>query len=393
MPEFGIEPVVFCPENPNYPKTDDSLQKEIPKGIKVLQYPSNDLVKFFFSKRKSSKKGNSNLTNNKFLSFIRGNFFIPDAKITWVKPASRFLKNYLESNPVDAIISTGPPHSMHLIASYIKENLGIRWIADFRDPWTDLYYHKEFYLTSYAKKKNEWLENKVLQEADLVLTVSRQIQQRLMRTARNVEVITNGFDDEALEKKNVILDENFTIGYIGLLPKSSIPYHFFEVLSEMTVADPQFKNDFRLKFAGDINDEVKTLVKKAQLESHTEYLGYVSHNRAVELQQTSQVLLLLIPDVPNNKGIVTGKLFEYLAANRPILALGPTDGDLQDIMSETEAGTVVTFDDKKAIKLLVRNFYERYKRQELQVSSKNIEQYHRKNLTEKLVQALKKMHS
>ncbi len=391
LPQFGVQPVVFCPKDARYPKLDESLQKEIPAEVEGLRHPVKDFSKLIFSKKKSSSKGTSNLTNNKLLSFIRGNFFIPDAKVSWVNSAFHFLIDYLKNNTVDAIVTTGPPHSMHLIGLALKNRLDIPWIADFRDPWTDLYYTKEFNQLSFARNRSKRLEAKVLRKADVVLTVSQHIKGQLEMTSNNVQVITNGFDDETNIDIKPTLDSCFSMSYIGLLPKSSIPHKLFEVIQELNVENADFKKDFKLKFVGDINDEVKNIIDRRGLDSQTEFMGYVPHEEAIKLQHTSQVLLLLIPNVPNNEGILTGKLFEYLAAKRPILAIGPRNGDLAKVLEETNAGMVVDFHDTEKIKSSLQSFYEQFKNDQLKVQSKNIEQFHRKNLTSKLVEVLKEV--
>ncbi len=391
LPKHGIQPVVFCPQGAHYPKLDESLVNEIPTEVVVVKHPVKDVSSILFSKKKTSKKGTSNLTNNKFLSFIRGNFFIPDAKISWVDSAVGFLKNFLQENRVDAIISTGPPHSMHLIGLALKNSFDIPWVADFRDPWTDLYYAKDFYQLPFARNKNQKLEEKVLSNADLVLTVSDHIKHKLGQTSKNVQVITNGFDDETNVAEKPTLEADFTISYIGLLPKSSVPHRLFEVIQELKGENESFKKDLKLKFMGDINDEVKEIVGNQGLTEQTEFHDYVPHKEAINAQHSAQVLLLLIPNVAHNEGILTGKLFEYLAAKRPILAIGPTDGDLAKVLRETNAGVVIDFDDAEKMKSSLIGFYEQFKAGELEVQSKNIDQFHRKNLTSKLVEVLKEV--
>lgn len=391
LPKHGIQPIVFCPEGAHYPKLDESLVNEIPTEVVVVKHPVKDVSSILFSKKKTDKKGTSNLTNNKVLSFIRGNFFIPDAKISWVDSAVGFLKNYLKENRIDAIISTGPPHSMHLIGLALKNSFDIPWVADFRDPWTDLYYAKDFYQLPFARIKNQKLEEKVLRNADLVLTVSDHIKHKLEQISKDVQVITNGFDDETNVAEKPVLDNDYTISYIGMLPKSSVPHRLFEVIRELKDENESFKKEVKLKFMGDINDEVKKIVRHQGLIEQTEFHDYVPHKEAINAQHSAQVLLLLIPNVTHNEGILTGKLFEYLAAKRPILAIGPTDGDLAKVLRETNAGVVIDFDDAEKMKSSLIGFYEQFKAGELEVQSKNIDQFHRKNLTSKLVEVLKEV--
>ena len=394
LQEFGIEPVVYTVDNANYPKEDATLINEVPKNIEILKQPiwePTDIL--FWKKNKPQKSGVSNVGNSGLLSFVRGNFFIPDPKIFWVKPSVKFLQEYLDSNKIDAIISTGPPHSMHLIAQKLHQKNNLKWIADFRDPWSDLYYNKDFNQLSFAKNKNKRLEESVLKSADCVLTVSNSLKEEFTKTANRVEVITNGFDDEVLTRNTIRLDRKFTISYIGLLPKQSNPKVLFKVLNELCAKNADFKDDLKLNFIGDISDEVKTEITNNQLNENTNFVGYVNHREAIEYQKKAQVLLLLIPNIEKSKGILTGKLFEYLTAKRPILAIGPKEGDLSEILKDTNAGVVVGFDHEEKLASEILKLYYQYKDGDLKVDSKNIEKYHRKELTKKLASIIKSLHS
>lgn len=394
LQEYGIEPVVYTVDNARYLKEDKTLLDDVPRNTKVLKHSiwePTDLL--FWKKKKSQKSGIFNISQNRFLSFIRGNFFIPDPKVFWVNSSVKFLQKYLNLNKVDAIISTGPPHSMHLIAQKLHKKNKLKWIADFRDPWTDLYYNKDFSEQSFAKKKNKILEKSVLKNADCVLTVSESLKEQFSINARRVEVITNGYDNEIRSAEDTVLDKLFTISYIGLLPKQSNPKLFFKVLQELCSQNEDFKNDLKLNFIGDISDDVRVEVLKNNLEKNTSFKGYVDHEKAIEFQNKAQVLLLLIPNIEKSKGILTGKLFEYLIAKRPILAIGPEDGDLAEIIKETDSGTLIDFSNREQLSSEILKFYHQYKKGNLKVNSKNIGKYHRKELTKKLAFIIKSLHS
>ena len=394
LQEYGIEPVVYTVDNARYLKEDKTLLEDVPRNTKVLKHSiwePTDLL--FWKRKKSQKSGISNISENRFLSFIRGNFFIPDPKVFWVNSSVKFLQKYLNLNKVDAIISTGPPHSMHLIAQKLHKKNKLKWIADFRDPWTDLYYYKDFSEQSFAKKKNKILEKSVLKNADCVLTVSESLKEQFSINARRVEVITNGYDNEIRSAEDTVLDKLFTISYIGLLPKQSNPKLFFKVLQELCSQNEDFKNDLKLNFIGDISDDVRVEVLKNNLEKNTSFKGYVDHEKAIEFQNKAQVLLLLIPNIEKSKGILTGKLFEYLIAKRPILAIGPEDGDLAEILKETDSGILIDFSNREQLSSEILKFYHQYKKGNLKVNSKNIGKYHRKELTKKLAFIIKSLHS
>jgi hypothetical protein len=394
LQEFGIEPIVYTVDNGNYVKKDTSLLNEVSQNIEILKksiWEPTSLL--FWKKNRQLKNGISNVSKGGLLSFIRGNFFIPDPKIFWIKPSVNYLQKYLDRNKVDVIISTGPPHSMHLIAQKLKHQNDIKWLADFRDPWSDLYYNKDFKQRIFAKNKNKKLEEAVLKNADCILTVSTTLQQEFSKIAKRVAVITNGFDEEFLDSEKMILDANFSISYIGLLPKQSNPSLFFKVLKRLCQENVAFKKDLQINFIGDISEEVKTEIELNDLVENTNFVGYVSHQKAIVYQKKSQVLLLLIPDVKNNKGILTGKLFEYLTANRPILAIGPEEGELSTILRETNAGVVINFDAEEKLEFQIRELYLKFKEEKLIVSATNIQKYHRKELTKNLAFLLKSLNS
>ena len=392
LQNFDVEPIVYTVDNANYPKEDKTLLHEVPTHIKILKQPIWEPTNLLFWKKKEAQKSDvSNAVNNGFLSFIRGNFFIPDPKIFWVNSSVKFLHQYLKENKVEVVISTGPPHSMHLIAQKLKQKTNIKWIADFRDPWSNLYYNEEFKQLSFAKKKNEKLENSVFKNADCILTVSNSLKKEFDQKATRVEVITNGFDDEVVTNTLITLDEKFSISYIGLLPKQSNPKLLFKVLSTLCAEDTDFKANLKLNFIGDISEDVKQEIINYNLLENTNFSGYVSHKEAIEYQKKAQVLLLLIPNVTKSEGILTGKLFEYLTAKRPILAMGPETGDLSEILKNTSSGVVVDFDNDAKLTSEIRNLYQQYKTGDLQVNSKNIEQFHRKELTKSLSEIIKNL--
>ncbi|ARV06277.1 glycosyl transferase family 1 [Polaribacter sp. SA4-10] len=394
LQDFDIEPVVYTVDNANYPINDESLINEIPNNIEVLKqaiWEPTDLL--FWKKKNEQKKDISNTSKGGFLSYVRGNFFIPDPKIFWINKSVKYLQKYLNSNNIDVIISTGPPHSMHLIAQKLHQKNNIKWIADFRDPWTSLYYNDDFKQGSFAKKRNNKLELSVLKNADCILTVSNTLKKEFSKVSKNVEVITNGFDDEVLITQPKALDKKFTISYIGLLPKQSNPKVLFKVLKKLTEEKTSFSEDLIINLIGDISDEVKKEVEVNNLSNNVNFVGYVSHDKAIEYQKKAQVLLLLIPKVKQSKGILTGKLFEYLKAKRPILAIGPEDGDLSKILKDTNAGIVVDYDNEDKVLLEIQKLYQQFKKGILEVDSKNIAQFHRRALTKKLALIINKVNS
>ena len=393
--DFNIEPVVYTVENPKYPILDESLKKEIPNGIEVLKQPifePNNILSFF-GKKKTESAGFLNPNPSflgKILQYIRANYFIPDARKFWIKPSVKFLKKYISKNKVDAIITTGPPHSMHLIGLKLKQQLDVKWIADFRDPWTEIDYFHQLPLSKKAINKHHFLEQEVLLNADKVLVVGNTMNKNYAKFSNNVVTITNGFDGEILADKTK-LDTKFTITHIGLMNADRNPKMLWEVVTEIISENEDFAKDFKLKLIGKVDASVLEEISTNKLEDNVELVAYVSHNEVIEYQKKSQVLLLLLNNVPSAKGIITGKIFEYLMVNRPILAIAPKDGDLAEILNTTNAGNVVDFEDRVTFKNIILELYSKYKQGNLSVNSKNIEQFHRKELTKKVAEILNEL--
>ena len=389
--EFGIEPVVFIPDNPHYPLQDKSIASEIPEGIEIIRFPIKEPYGFakMFSNKKTNQVSSGIITNKnqsvleKLLLWIRGNFFIPDARIGWVKPAVGFLKEYLAKNDMDIVISSGPPHSLHLIGMALKEELGIKWVADFRDPWTTIHYHQSLRLNKRAQKKHLKLESQVLNNADLVVVTSLNTKKEFQKTTNKpIEVITNGYDIS--EKIESNLDAQFSIVHIGSLLTNRNPEILWEVLSELKEENKAFSKALLIKLVGTVSEDVLKSIEAVGLTANYKTLGYVSHQEAIQIQHDTQVLLLVEMDSPETKSIIPGKLFEYVAANRPILAIGPDGSDVEGILKETNAGVYFTYTEKEKLKKQLQFYYEAYSKANLNINSHNTEQYSRRELTKSL---------
>nr|WP_299485133.1 glycosyl transferase family 1 [uncultured Allomuricauda sp.] len=390
LPEFGIEPLVYVPENPTYPIIDKNLIKEIPKDIKIIGQPIKEPYSWagLLSKKKTKtissgviQEKNPSIVE-KLMLWIRGNLFIPDARKLWVKPSIKFLSNIIEEEGIDTIVTTGPPHSMHLIGLGLKEKLDVHWIADFRDPWTSIGYHKKLRLTSTSQKKHKLLERQVLNNADKIVVTSLTTQEEFRGlTAKPIKAITNGFEEVT---KVEALDDDFTISHIGSLLTGRNPAILWETLKELCVENDSFGDSLKIQLAGVVGEEVLDSIEAYGLGKHVANLGYLSHEEVFDIQQKSQLLLLLEIDSEETKGIIPGKLFEYLNANRPILALGPEGWEAGEMVKSTNAGVFYGKKDKKELKTVLLNWFEAFQNGALHCDSKGIEQYHRRALTKQL---------
>lgn len=388
--DFGIEPVIYTVENPNYALEDESLLKDIPDGIEVLRQPIWEPNNLLGNKKQTSAgflNSNPSLVG-KALQYIRANYFIPDARKFWIRPSVKFLSEYLKNNQIDVVISTGPPHSMHLIGLILKKKLGIKWISDFRDPWTEIDYFHQLPLTKKSINKHHKLEQEVLENSDAVIVVGETMKQNFEKFSSNIHVITNGYDTE-LKTETIELDSKFSLTHIGLMNDDRNPSVLWKVLSEIEVSDKNFSNDLEIKLIGKVSKTCLDEINKNKLSSNLNLIDYLPHDAVQLHQKSAQVLLLAINDVPSAKGIITGKIFEYLVAKRPILAIGPVDGDLAQILNDTNSGVIIDFKNAVSLKSTILELYKKYKNKSLQVDSKNVEQFHRKKLTEKLSKLIK----
>lgn len=396
---FGWEPVVYTPENPEYPAIDNSLLKDIPQGIEIVRTPIWEPYSFYkkLVGAKKTERINAGFLSEKkrpglaerFSIWLRGNFFIPDARKFWIKPSIKFLVKYLKQHPVDAIVSTGPPHSMHMIAHGVKKRTGLPWLADFRDPWTNIDFYHELMLSSWADRKHHKQEMSVLKKADEVVVISNSMKTDFLKLLkRDYSVITNGYDQDDIAGVDVKIDERFSVAHIGTMVKTRNPLLLWEVLSEEVLKDTDFANDLEIKLVGSVDYSVTESIEAAGLGNYVNKISYVPHNEVVKIQQQSQVLLLLINDTPNAKVILPGKFFEYMAARRPILCIGPRDGDAAEVILETNAGYVSEKDDKESIRKAINELYSRFRTGKNIVDSKGIARFSRESLTGRMAECL-----
>lgn len=396
LPEFNIEPIVYCPENPNYPIIDEILESEVSKDISVLKQPINEPYRFAnLLSSKSSKtissgvipKQNKQSLIERVLLYIRGNCFIPDARKQWVKPSVSFLSKYINDNGIETIITTGPPHSLHLIGLKLKQELGVKWFADFRDPWTTIGYHKKLKLTLASQKKHFRLELEVLNSADQIIVTSDTTKREFqLKTKTPIEVITNGYDNHSVERPKK--DKKFTMSHIGSLLSERNPKNLWKALQELINEYPDFKETFQLQLIGLVSDEILQSINEFGLKDFVTLVGYVSHNEAIKAQMQSRVLVLIEIDSEDTKAIIPGKLFEYMASETPILAIGPKDSDVERILKETNTGHYFYYADKCEIKAQILSYYEAYKHNTLSTFPIGLKQYSRLELTSKLAKLI-----
>lgn len=398
LPTLGWQPVIYTPENPELIATDETLEKEVPNSVEVVK--TRIFEPYGLYRALSFKKGNKTKKNKeevnpinaqeksfgqKFSMWIRGNFFIPDPRCFWIRPSIRFLKKYLQENPVDLIISTGPPHSMHLIARKVALHTGLPWIADFRDPWTKMFYFKHLNLSSWAEKRHIKLEKQVLDGATALVAVSPLVQEEFQSMTKTpVHLITNGYDGEDFEQV-VEADGYFNITHTGLFAADGNPTTLWKVLAEKCTENEEFDKMLKIRLVGKTDDAIVHSIKEAGLYKHLIDLGYRDHITAVREQKAASLLILPLRKEPEYRATLPGKLFEYLASERPVLGIGQKDGAMARILNETKAGVVYDWEEEASIKAYIDKSWEDFEKDCLETETENIEKYSRKNLSKDMV--------
>lgn len=400
LPHLGWEPVVLTvdPEYATYPQLDESLLQDIPPGIRVFRTRAFGVYSLY--KKVSSNKevpygGFANTTKlnlkEKILRFIRGNIFLPDPRRGWNPYALKEARRIIRKMGITHVITTSPPHSTQLIGLKLKKEFPLKWIADLRDPWTDIYYYKDLYPTSLATCFNKRWEKQVLQSADLIFTVSDSLKE-LFGTktgidAGKINIIHNGYDPD--DFTNIPGETNatrFIISYVGTI---SHRYNISGFIKAWQSLPDNIRNSILLRFIGRVPAEVREILQSAIPDHQLEIMGYLPHHEAITHMQTSSVLLLVIPEAENNRGIVTGKLFEYIAVRKPVLLLGPADGDAAQIIRQTERGFVCEPSDETNISRALEELFDDAHREVSHYSGNSLAgSFSRKALAEKVSEAL-----
>ena len=388
LPQLGWQPVVYTPENPEQLARDESLLGDVPACAEVLK--TRILEPYEIYRRLTGGKmgeGEVNPVNAQKKSFkkrlslwVRGNCFVPDPRVGWVRPSVRFLKRYLAEHPVDAVVTTGPPHSVHLIGRGLKRALGLHWIADFRDPWTEMFYYKHLALSPAADRAHHRLEQSVLDEADTVISVSPPVAADFRaRTKTPVVLITNGFDEEDFPAGAVRNDGKFRLVHTGLFAADGNPLNLWDALAERCAADPAFRSRLEIRLAGKVDTAITAAIRERGLGENLVDLGYLPHDETVREQRGADVLMLPLRQEPEYAKVLPGKIFEYLAARRPVLGIGDEDGAAATILRDTGAGEMFGWDKKDELLAFLDAPHP---------EPEGIEKYTRRALTAQLTQIL-----
>jgi glycosyltransferase involved in cell wall biosynthesis len=379
------------PAYASYPVIDESLKSIVPSNLNVTYTKSFEALNILSAVAGKDKVPYGGFTNQKksslfqdVLKWIRGNFFIPDARIGWVKYATQKAAELIREHQIDCILISSPPHSSQLIGLKLKKEFPhLKWVADLRDPWTDIYYYKELLHTNWAKKKDIELEKKVLERADSILVVSNYIkyafaEKSLKVNVDKINVLPNGFDENDFLIEESKSDDKFYITYVGTMADSYKPALFFEALSKLISANNL--NHLVFRFVGSVPQHIKEQLQ--ELKINAEFIGHVKHQEAVKFMKQTNLLLLVIPDAPGAEGILTGKLFEYLGAKKRIIGIGPSNGDAATILKECNAGVMFDRSDKNGLFKFL--FEEIVNDNRHQLNNEEVKKYTRKQLANQL---------
>ncbi|MFN3951692.1 MAG: glycosyltransferase [Thermaurantimonas sp.] len=400
--DLNWHPIIYTPENPELFYEDPTTLDEVPPGIEIVKtriFEPYSLYQFLTGiKKKESGFGFAKENRKKSWIgelgvWIRGNVFIPDARVFWIRPSVNFLSGYLKKNPVDTLITTGPPHSMHLIGLGLKKKFDIKWIADFRDPWTNIDYYADLKLTKWADDRHYRLEKKVLDTADAVLVVSNDMKKEFeSKTRTPVYLISNGFDMDDFDTAEAAPDSRFVITHVGTMPPTRNPDVLWKSLKNLCEIKEDFSRDLLIRLVGKVDASILKSIDEHGLRNHLDHIPFVPRSEALKYQKSSRINLLVVNNTPNAAGIITGKLFEYLAAGRYILGIGPEDGDMSQILRETKAGDTIGFENfEKAVSVLT-DLYERFKSNTLTIQSDSIQAFSRKNIAKKISDIIHHLH-
>lgn len=404
LPHFGWTPYVCTPENPSFDIRDESLLKDIPAEAEVLKLPIwepydafKSLSKFFTGKTKASKPSDFvSLHDSSFFqklsTWIRANLFIPDPKVFWVRPTVKFLHDFIKDNNIKTVITTGPPHSIHLIGKKLKsKNPELHWIVDFRDPWSEWGFLESIRTSTWAMGIHKGMERNVLTQADSIITVTPSWQKMLERlSGRKVELLTNGFDEDDFKNIIHVRTENFVIRHIGVVNELCNPRPFMLALQSLCTSDQEFKNKVKVEFIGEVNLSFRKFVSERKvLQEVTVFVKSIPHEELLRQYGTASVLLLILTGYKNPESYLPGKLFEYIAAGLPVIGVGPTRGDAAAVLNSTQAGIMVDSDDTDGIANVIKQWYQQWSDSTAEKHGADISNYSRKRISGELIKLLK----
>jgi glycosyltransferase involved in cell wall biosynthesis len=398
LPQTGVMPYVFTPENPAFDIRDESLLRDVPEEAEVIRFPIWEPYNAFFRISKwfggkkstrptdlvSTKKGS---LFQRVSTWLRGNILIPDPRVFWVNPSVKFLHDFIQDHKIDTIITTGPPHSMHLIGYRLKKkNASLKWLADFRDPWSEWGFLDTLMVGTMARRIHRRLEGEVLKTADLVTTITPFYVRRFERlSGRKVHLLTNGYDEDDFVELNPVRTTQFIIRHVGIVNEKCNPRPFMQALKAAMARDGALASLVRVDFVGEVHPAFRGYVEKdPELLKVTTFTPTVPHKTLIRLYNESSLLLLVLEGYRDAEGYMPGKLFEYIATGLPVLGVGPANGDANELMKAAGVGRMVEGKEGEMIEEEILRVFANWSSRETRISSPRSGEHSRKNLTTKL---------
>lgn len=407
LPEFGWQPIVITPRNGTYPVKDESLVKQINPSLKIHTTQTLEVFALYNLLKtgkatKESPVGMSDVIDSasffqKLSNYIRANFFVPDPRIGWNRFAVAEAARVIRSGEVDAVITTGPPQSTHLIGLKLKKKFKLPWVADLRDPWVNIFYNRYLLRTAKSKRKDQRYENQVLATADRITVVSTGLIEEFSDRAKDITLIYNGYhsaDFDHVVPKEMAKD-TFHLGYVGSFKPSQNNHNLWKAIAALIRENEDFAKSFALVFVGKAGEGLTRTLSEFGLEKYVQMVGYVGHNEAISYMAGLQSQLFIIPEVDDNKKIITGKLYEYMAVQNQIFSLGPVDGEAAVLLKEFGHDPMLAYQNLEGMKKTLLAQFNRWKDNNRQPVKMGVrpEKYNRRSQTKVLADLLDQLTS
>jgi hypothetical protein len=404
--ELGFEPIVITVDETkaSYKFIDESFGNLV-KEVEVHKTDTFEVLKLYSKimggdDRKFIPQGFAGEKKPGFFQrisrFVRGNFFIPDARVGWVKYARAKAEEIIKNEGIKTVITTGPPHSTHLVGLHLKNKLDINWFADLRDPWTEIYYNELLFQTNYAKNVNKRLEKKVLETANKVTTVgptlAALLADKLASTQKaKVNVLYNGYDSDKMAGLPAYAKSNkFIISFIGILSDSQPINAFVDGLRLFFMDVDDAINNVEFHSAGEVSNGIEQNLLQVMPATRIVKHGYLPHQKALAQMSASDLLFNSLAEMPESKLLISGKLMEYLASGRPVLCLGDTGGDAANLLNKFERSAIFARNEAEKIAAFIKDIYLLWQKNENgSIVRLGIEEYSRRAVTQKLATLIK----